>query len=189
MKSENAITDQEIYWIEQAIDRCVQAGNKEIGVYVRPAIEKLKRKREPKVMNGEWNQYQRKGISEMRPYIQNEDLSGVSVNPVDTPEIGGMVARNPKNHADQWYVARQYFEDNLELVTATPPEQMNEQKAREVLGDWINKDDSLSELKIGFHVAWFPCVEPETCILNGDFTAEQLKAVAWWMENKGINKL
>jgi hypothetical protein len=26
----------------------------------------------------------------------------------------GMVARNPKNHADQWYVARKYFEDNLE---------------------------------------------------------------------------
>jgi len=27
-----------------------------------------------------------------------------------------MIARNPKNHADQWYVARQYFEDNLEIV-------------------------------------------------------------------------
>lgn len=30
------------------------------------------------------------------------------------PDDMGMVARNPKNHADQWYVARKYFEDNLE---------------------------------------------------------------------------
>jgi hypothetical protein len=27
-----------------------------------------------------------------------------------------MIARNPKNHADQWYVAEKYFKDNLELV-------------------------------------------------------------------------
>ena len=26
----------------------------------------------------------------------------------------GMVARNPQNHKDQWYVARKYFEDNFE---------------------------------------------------------------------------
>jgi hypothetical protein len=27
--------------------------------------------------------------------------------------MGGMIARNPKNHADQWYVARAYFLDNF----------------------------------------------------------------------------
>ena len=27
-----------------------------------------------------------------------------------------MIARNPKNHHDQWLVAAQYFVDNLELV-------------------------------------------------------------------------
>jgi len=26
----------------------------------------------------------------------------------------GMIARNPENHKDQWYVARKYFEDNFE---------------------------------------------------------------------------
>lgn len=61
-----------------------------------------------------WKPYRRKGLSEMRPYIPGEDMSTVSVNPVDTVEDGGMVARNPKNHADQWYVAKQYFADNLE---------------------------------------------------------------------------
>ena len=63
-----------------------------------------------------FRQYKRKGLSEMRPYIVGENLSNISVSNTDTPEDGGMVARNPKNHDDQWYVAKKYFEDNLELV-------------------------------------------------------------------------
>lgn len=65
----------------------------------------------------EFRQYKRKGLSEMRPYVKGEDLSKVSVSPEDNPESDmGMIARNPNNHADQWYVARRYFNDNLELV-------------------------------------------------------------------------
>lgn len=64
-----------------------------------------------------WNQYKRKGVSEMRPYVKGEDLSKISVADVDDPETDmGMIARNPDNHDDQWYVAREYFEKNLELV-------------------------------------------------------------------------
>ncbi len=63
-----------------------------------------------------FKQYKRKGLSEMRPYIVGENLSNISVSNTDTPEDGGMVARNPENHDDQWYVAKKYFEDNLELV-------------------------------------------------------------------------
>lgn len=63
----------------------------------------------------QFKKYRRTGLSEMRPYVPGEDLSNVSVSPEDNPETDlGMIARNPKNHADQWYVARQYFEDNLE---------------------------------------------------------------------------
>lgn len=63
----------------------------------------------------DWNQYKRKGLSEMRPYIKGEDMSNISVSKEDDPENDmGMVARNPKNHDDQWYVARKYFDDNLE---------------------------------------------------------------------------
>jgi len=66
-------------------------------------------------MGEDFKQYRRKGLSEMRPYIKGEDLTGISVSATDNPEMDmGMVARNPKNHADQWYVARKYFEDNLE---------------------------------------------------------------------------
>jgi hypothetical protein len=50
-------------------------------------------------------------------YVLGEDLSNISVAAVDNPLTDmGMIARNPKNHADQWYVARKYFEDNLELA-------------------------------------------------------------------------
>lgn len=63
----------------------------------------------------QWMFYKRKGLSEMRPYVKGEDLTKISVSCEDNPEQDmGMVARNPKNHNDQWYVARRYFDDNLE---------------------------------------------------------------------------
>jgi hypothetical protein len=66
-------------------------------------------------MISEWKQYKRKGLSEMRPYIKGEDLSEISVSSQDNPEEDmGMIARNPENHDDKWYVSRKYFEDNLE---------------------------------------------------------------------------
>lgn len=66
-----------------------------------------------------WGKYRRKGLSEMRPYIPGEDMTGISVNKEDVWELdhaGGMVARNPDNFEDQWYVAKKYFDKNLELV-------------------------------------------------------------------------
>ena len=54
----------------------------------------------------------------MRPYISGEDMAGISVSEPDkqngSPRVGDMIARNPKNHLDQWLVAKKYFEDNLE---------------------------------------------------------------------------
>ena len=55
----------------------------------------------------EFKQYRRKGLAEMRPYVPGENLSGVSVSEEDDPPNDlGMIARNPKNHADKWYVAK-----------------------------------------------------------------------------------
>ncbi len=71
----------------------------------------------------EFNQYKRKGLSEMRSYVKGEDLSKISVSDTDDPENDmGMVARNPKDHNDQWYVAKKYFEDNLELIEEDAPD-------------------------------------------------------------------
>ena len=67
-----------------------------------------------------WKQYKRKGLSEMRPYVEGEELSRVSISAADrdngSPKIGDMIARNPINHDDQWLVAKKYLEDNLELA-------------------------------------------------------------------------
>lgn len=67
-----------------------------------------------------WNQYKRKGLSEMRPYESGETLEGVSISQADkdngSPKVGDMIARNPINHLDQWLVAEKYFNDNLELA-------------------------------------------------------------------------
>jgi hypothetical protein len=67
-----------------------------------------------------WKQYKRKGLSEMRPYVEGEELYRVSISAADrdngSPKIGDMIARNPINHDDQWLVAKKYFEDNLELA-------------------------------------------------------------------------
>jgi hypothetical protein len=45
-------------------------------------------------------------------------MTFISVSEVDrkagSPKLGDMIARNPKNHDDQWLVAAAYFEDNFE---------------------------------------------------------------------------
>ena len=65
----------------------------------------------------QFRKYRRTNIAEMRHYIKGEDLTNISVSKEDNPETDmGMIARNPKNHNDQWYVARQYFQDNFELA-------------------------------------------------------------------------
>lgn len=72
----------------------------------------------------EFKQYRRKSISEMRQVVFGEDLTGVSISEPDkklmqeSPNIfaQGYIARNPKNHEDQWYVAKDYFDDNLEPI-------------------------------------------------------------------------
>ena len=65
-------------------------------------------------MNDRISLYRKKTQQPMRPYIPGEDLSGVSVSAEDTPELGGMIAINPQNLNDQWYVAKQFFENNYE---------------------------------------------------------------------------
>ena len=77
----------------------------------------------------EFKQYRRRQIAELRPYAEGEDLTmvhvsddvprvSVSISEADTaagsPKPGDMIARNPKNHADQWLVAERYFADNFE---------------------------------------------------------------------------
>lgn len=69
----------------------------------------------------EFKTYRRKQIAELRPYIEGEVLSErISVSAADreagSPRVGDMIARNPKNHDDQWLVAAAYFADNFEPI-------------------------------------------------------------------------
>ena len=87
-----------------------------------------------------FKKYTRTQIAQMRPVTDFEEevynnvgqliLMGdqedveVSIRQVDlangSPKIGDMIARNPKNHKDQWLVAKQYFEDNFASVIDEP---------------------------------------------------------------------
>jgi hypothetical protein len=71
-------------------------------------------------MTHDFAQYRRKQIAELRPWKPGDDMERVSVTAADSeagsPKVGDMIARNPKNHADQWLVAAQYFADNFEPV-------------------------------------------------------------------------
>ncbi|MEO6588816.1 MAG: hypothetical protein ABIP06_05760 [Pyrinomonadaceae bacterium] len=69
----------------------------------------------------DFKQYRRKQIVELRPFTEGEILSErVSISAPDkeagSPKSGDMIARNPKNHDDQWLVAEAYFADNFEPV-------------------------------------------------------------------------
>jgi hypothetical protein len=87
--------------------------------------------------NNKFRQYKRKQIAELRPVTENDLLEfvrkgriavltnkdnviSVSISDVDeengSPKIGDMIARNPKNHLDQWLVAKEYFENNFEKL-------------------------------------------------------------------------
>lgn len=67
-------------------------------------------------------------------------------------------------------------------MTADTPHDgpMTEQRARLILGRMIVADDTLNG--IGEQLVWFP--HGDGAMLDGDFTADELEAIAWWMRNK-----
>jgi len=62
----------------------------------------------------DFKNYIKQTLQPMRPYKEGEDLAaqGVSVWDGDTPEIGGMIAINPRDPQDRWYVSKIFFEAN-----------------------------------------------------------------------------
>jgi hypothetical protein len=83
-------------------------------------LEPVKEKSDSNVKADEakgWADYRRAGVSSMRPYVDGEDLSRVSISQADiengSPKKGDMIARNPKDHSDMWLVAEKYFKENL----------------------------------------------------------------------------
>lgn len=65
--------------------------------------------------NTNWKKYRKKTWQEMRPYVPGEDLTGISVSAEDILESGGMIARNPNNYKDKWYIGKDFFNANYEF--------------------------------------------------------------------------
>lgn len=62
---------------------------------------------------------------------------------------------------------------------------MNEQKATEILMalDCIGEDDSLCGSRCTY-AAWQKEDGISNIVLDGDYTAEHLEAIVWWVRNK-----
>lgn len=59
--------------------------------------------------------YVKKAVQPMRPYIDGEDLTGISLSDADKELdtlAGGMIAVSSANPDDQWYVAKAFFDEN-----------------------------------------------------------------------------
>lgn len=79
-------------------------------------------------MMEKFKKYRRINIPEMKfaDWTDFEVPNRISVSEEDTEEVAhiidrrthdaGMIARNPKNHKDQWYVSKKYFLDNFEEI-------------------------------------------------------------------------
>lgn len=67
----------------------------------------------------EFKKYVKFGITEMKEWDSNEDMSNVSVSKEDidngSPKIGDMIARNSNNYKDQWLINKDYFDKNYVL--------------------------------------------------------------------------
>ena len=72
----------------------------------------------------DFKKYRRTSIAELRPVTQRDidrfanSIYSVSIEDLQngSPKIGDMIARNPKNHLDQWLIAKDYFEQNFESL-------------------------------------------------------------------------
>lgn len=103
-----------------------------------------------------FKQYQRKQIAELRDYVEGEILDpSVSISQADSengsPKLGDKIARNPKNHNDQWLVSKQYFEDNFEPIPSTFQERVLLEKKEldkkiEKLGEFIDSNSTFNKL-------------------------------------------
>ena len=80
-------------------------------------------------MKSKFKKYTRTGVAEMRPVTKREINEGamimsmystisISIEDIEngSPKKGDMVARNVKNHSDQWLVAGDYVKDNFKEV-------------------------------------------------------------------------
>jgi len=112
----------------------------------------------------EFKRYKRKGLSEMRTVVNGEIFDHrLSISEEDrkagSPKEGDMIARNPKNHKDQWLVTEEYFNDNLELVKEEIVSEGNFFTRLEE--ERVKLKDKLQKLNEFFHTKRFKEIDKE----------------------------
>jgi hypothetical protein len=71
-----------------------------------------------------WVPVERIGQLEVRPYVHGDQARhpNLSISDADLKLptlVGGMIARNPDNHEDMWYIARDYFNKHYRIPVET----------------------------------------------------------------------
>ena len=125
LTASNSTTDEYINATRQRVsnDTLAYGGINRMGGAMYEDEQPVKEKentKQPSEKNS-FELYKRKEKAELRPYREGEKLPDiVSISKADkdagSPKEGDMIARNPKNHNDQWLVAKEYFEDNFVAV-------------------------------------------------------------------------
>ena len=59
---------------------------------------------------------------------------------------------------------------------------MNEERAKKILSKFISDGNILTGETFLDHMLWFPW--ENTAGIEGEFTLEEIEALAWWMRNK-----
>ena len=67
-----------------------------------------------------FKEYRKRGTQLLRPYVEGEDVAGVSISIPDkesgSPKVGDMVAVSRDDETDKWLVSKAFFEKNYELA-------------------------------------------------------------------------
>ena len=110
-----------------------------VPLYVHPAPSQEGHAAGPACSAPVYRHYQRKQIAEMADWHEGFDMAGVSVSEADksagSPKPGDKIARNPKNHADRWLVAADYFAENFSFCSA-PDEALIEEIIESYYRGW-----------------------------------------------------
>ena len=92
--------------------------------------------------------YMKTALTEMEPWTSAHDMSTISVSPEDAgnghPKDGGMVARDPNNPTDRWYINEEFFLKNYKETDTDPAALFP-----------FNTEDAEIELK-KLRSRWFP---------------------------------
>lgn len=62
---------------------------------------------------------------------------------------------------------------------------MNSEKAQEIIGDIMNAENDIGP---SYRPWMYWVAGDEHICLDGDFDADELEALSWWMRNKSPNK-